>query len=105
MCISLLSPVQVQIIPIADRHQEYGQNVLEQFKNSNLRVEIDNRQEKMQAKIRDAQSQKIPYMIVVGDREQQENKIAVRTRTGQDLRALSIQEFIDKINNEIESKT
>ena len=100
-----LSPVQVQIIPIADRHQEYGQNVLEQFKNSNLRVEIDNRQEKMQAKIRDAQSQKIPYMIVVGDREQQENKIAVRTRTGQDLRALSIQEFIDKINNEIESKT
>ena len=100
-----LSPVQVQIIPIADRHQEYGQNVLEQFKNPNLRVEIDNRQEKMQAKIRDAQSQKIPYMIVVGDREQQENKIAVRTRTGQDLRALSIQEFIDKINNEIESKT
>ncbi|MEK9178518.1 MAG: threonine--tRNA ligase, partial [Patescibacteria group bacterium] len=100
-----LSPVQVLIIPIADRHQGYAQKVLEQLKSSNIRVEIDKRAETMQAKIRDAQTQKIPYMIIVGDREEKEDKIAVRTRTGQDLGALPIQEFIDKINHEIESKS
>ncbi len=99
-----LSPVQVQIIPIADRHQDYAQIVLEQLKNSKLRVEIDNRQETMQAKIRDAQTQKIPYMLIVGDREEKDSKVAVRTRAGQDLGALPVQEFVDKINNEIESK-
>ncbi|MDO8576901.1 MAG: threonine--tRNA ligase [Candidatus Daviesbacteria bacterium] len=99
-----LAPVQVQIIPIADRHQKYAQNVLEQIKASNIRTEVDNRQETMQAKIRDAQAQKIPYMIIVGDREEKDNKIAVRTRAGQNLSALPVQEFIDKINREIESK-
>lgn len=99
-----LSPVQVQIIPIADRHQEYGQKVLEQLEASGVRVEIDNRQESMQAKIRDAQTQKIPYMIIVGDREQQENKVAVRTRSGENLNALTVDEFIEKIKLEIESK-
>lgn len=99
-----LGPIQVQIIPIADRHQKYAQIVLEQLKSSNIRVEIDNRQETMQAKIRDAQTQKTPYMIIVGDREEKDNKVAVRTRAGQDLGAIPIQEFIDKINHDIESK-
>ncbi len=99
-----LSPVQVQIIPIADRHQKYAQNVLEQLKSANIRVEIDNRQETMQAKIRDAQTQKIPYMIIVGDREEKDNKIAVRTRTGQDLGALPSEELLRKIKLEVESK-
>lgn len=99
-----LAPVQVQIIPIADRHQEYAQKVLEQLMSSNIRAEIDTRAEKMQAKIRDAQMQKIPYMIIVGDREEQENKVAVRTRSGQDLGAIGLAEFLQKINLEIESK-
>lgn len=99
-----LAPVQVQIIPIADRHQEYGQKVLEQLMSSNIRAEIDIRAEKMQAKIRDAQMQKIPYMIIVGDREEKENKVAVRTRSGQDLGAIGLTEFLQKINLEIESK-
>ncbi len=99
-----LSPVQVQIIPIADRHQDYGQKVLEQLKSANIKAEIDKRQESMQAKIRDAQNQKIPYMIIVGDREQNENKIAVRTRAGQDLGVSSIEDFLTRINSEIESK-
>lgn len=99
-----LSPVQVQIIPIADRHQKYGQKVLEQLKDSSLRVEIDSRSETMQAKIRDAQTQKIPYMIIIGDREEKEKKIAVRTRTGEDLGALGVEEFLTKIKSEIESK-
>lgn len=99
-----LSPVQVQIIPISDRNQKYAQNVLEQLKNSKLRVEIDTRSETMQAKIRDAQTQKIPYMIIVGDREAKENKIAVRTRTGQDLGAIPVEKFLEKIKSDIESK-
>ncbi len=99
-----LTPVQVQIIPIADRHQKYAQNVLEQLKGSEIRVEVDSRAETMQAKIRDAQTQKIPYMIIVGDREEKENKIAVRTRSGQDLGAIPVEEFLEKIKLEIESK-
>ncbi len=99
-----LSPIQVQIIPIADRHQKYGQNVLEQLKSSDLRVEMDSRAETMQAKIRDAQTQKIPYMIIIGDREEKGKKIAVRTREGQDLGVLSIEQFMTKIKSDIESK-
>jgi len=99
-----LSPVQAQIIPIADRHQGYAQIVLEQLKASNIRVEVDNRQETMQAKIRDAQSQKIPYMIIVGDREEKENKVAIRSRTGQDLGAMPIADFLERIKSDIESK-
>ncbi len=106
-----LAPVQVQIIPIADRHQKYAQNVLEQLKASDLpagrqgiRAEVDNRQEKMQAKIRDAQMQKVPYMIIVGDREQADNKVAVRTRSGEDLGAIALDEFLAKVKASIESK-
>lgn len=99
-----LSPVQVQIIPIAERHNEYAQKVLEQLKGSNIRVEVDSRAETMQAKIRDAQTQKIPYMVIVGDREEKDHKVAVRTRTGQDLGAISVEEFLEKIKLEIESK-
>lgn len=100
-----ISPIQVQIIPIADRHQQYGQKVLEQLSSSNIRVEIDNRQETMQAKIRYAQSQKTPYMLIVGDREEKENKVAVRTRTGGDLGAITIEDFLVKIKSEIELKS
>lgn len=99
-----LSPIQVQIIPIADRHQEYAQKVLEQLKNSKIRIEVDIRAEKMQAKIRDAQMQKIPYMIVIGDREEKDNKIAIRTRAGQDLGTLTPEEFLKRIKSEVESK-
>ncbi len=100
-----LSPIQVQIIPIADRHQKYAQKVLEQLKDSDIRVEVDKRQETMQAKIRDAQNQKVPYMIIVGDREETDSKIAVRTRAGENLGALQIQDFLTRINLEIESKS
>ena len=99
-----LSSIQVQIIPIAERHNKYAQKVLEQLKNSYIRAEVDVRAETMQAKIRDAQTQKVPYMIIVGDREKKENKIAVRTRAGQDLGAISLEEFLEKIKLEVESK-
>ncbi len=100
-----LAPVQVQIIPITDQHQKYAQNVLEQLKSADIRAEVDNRQEKMQAKIRDAQMQKIPYMIIVGDREEADNKVAVRTRSGEDLGAIALDEFLAKVKASIESKS
>ncbi len=100
-----LSPIQVQIIPIADRHQEYAQKVLEQLKSANIRAEVDLRAEKMQAKIRDAQMQKIPYMLIIGDREQTDNKVAVRTRTGEDLGAIALEELISRLKTEIVSKS
>ncbi|KKS65344.1 threonine--tRNA ligase [Candidatus Daviesbacteria bacterium RIFCSPLOWO2_01_FULL_43_38] len=100
-----LSPVQVQIIPIAERHNKYGQNVLDQLLTANIRVELDERAETMQAKIRDAQMQKIPYMLIVGDREEKEKTVAVRTREGGNLRAIKIKEFIDKVKEDIESRS
>ncbi len=99
-----LSPVQVQIIPIADRHLNYAQKVLEQLKSTNIRVEIDSRAEKMQSKIRDAQMQKIPYMLIIGDREVEDKKVTLRTRTENNSGAMSTEEFINKIKLEIESK-
>ncbi len=100
-----LSPIQVMIVPIADRHLNYAQKVLEQLKSTDLRVEVDSRAEKMQGKIRDAQIQKIPYMLIVGDREEVDGKVAVRARNNQDIGAISVEEFIGKIKSEIESKT
>ncbi len=99
-----LSPIQVQIVPITDRNLEYSQKLLEQLKSSNIRAELDSRPEKMQAKIRDAQLQKIPYMLIVGDREEKEGKVAVRTRDGKDLGAVGFEEFLKDIKSKIESK-
>lgn len=99
-----LSPVQVTIVPISDRNNEYGQKVLEQLRAANIRVEIDSRAETMQAKIRDASQQKIPYVLVVGDREEKDERVAVRQRGGKDLGILEVNEFINHINQEIESK-
>lgn len=96
-----LSPIQVQIIPISDRHFDYAQKVLEQLKDANIRVEVDSRAETMQSKIRDSQLQKIPYMIIVGDKEVQAGTVAVRTRDGKDLGSLQLADFIQKVNNEI----
>ena len=99
-----LSPVQAMVIPISEKHLDYAQKVLEQLKNSNLRVDIDNRNESMQAKIRDAQMQKIPYMLVVGDREASDGTVAVRSRLEGKQEVLKIEDFVTKINSEVESK-
>ncbi len=89
-----LAPVQAKLIPIADRHNEYAFQVKAKLQAHGLRVEVDARSERMNAKIRDAQLQKIPYMLVVGDKEAQAGAVAVRLRTGEDLKAMPLEQFI-----------
>ena len=100
-----LSPVQAKIIPITDAQHEFAFKVMAQLKDEGIRVEIDDRSEKMQAKIRDAQMQKIPYMLVIGGREVEANAVAVRQRDEQDLGAMPVAEFIAKIKEQINTKS
>jgi threonyl-tRNA synthetase len=92
-----LSPVQAVIIPIADRHVDYCIEVQSRLKRAGLRVELDRSEERMNAKIRNAQLQKIPFMLVVGDREQETNAVAVRLRSGEDLKSKTIDEFLELV--------
>jgi len=89
-----LAPLQVQLLPIADRHLDYARATLKQLDEAGLRAEVDDRQEKIGYKIREAQLQKIPYMLVIGDREAAEGTVAVRTRAGGDQGAQSVEAFV-----------
>jgi threonyl-tRNA synthetase len=95
-----LAPVQAMIIPIADRHADYAAQVKERLTDAGFRAEIDLRGERMQAKIRDAQLQKIPYMLVVGDKEAQAEAVAVRSRDRGDLGPRPLAEFIPELQGE-----
>ena len=88
-----LAPVQGVIIPISDRHLDYAASVQNALSTSGLRIEVDSRRDRMNAKIRDAQMQKIPYMIVVGDSEEEADSVSVRLRDGTNLGAISVSEF------------
>lgn len=99
-----LNPVQAIIIPIADRHLEYAARVLEELKAAGLRVELDDRGERMNSKIRDAQNQKIPYMLVIGDKEQEDNLVALRLRNGENPGPMPVSEFIARAKSDIEKK-
>ncbi len=100
-----LAPVQAVIIPISDeRHGAYAAEVGRQLTAAGLRVEVDLSRDRMQAKIRQAQLQKIPYMLIIGDREQSAGAVAVRTRSGEDLGALPISAFIARAQAEIDAK-
>lgn len=100
-----LAPVQAMIIPIADRHQEYANQVLDILKSAGVRAEVDSRNERMNAKVRDAQLMKIPYMLIVGDKEASENAVAVRLRTNENLGATSLDTFLVRITGIIDSKS
>jgi threonyl-tRNA synthetase len=106
-----LSPIQARIIPISDKAGDYAQTVLKALFDApvvngtaGLRVDIDTANERMQKKIRDAQLQKIPYMLVVGEREAAEGKVAVRLRSGKDLGTMPLETFIARIKGEAESR-
>ena len=97
-----LSPVQVIILPITDRAAEYAEHIAETLDASGFRVEVDGRNEKIGKKIREAQLQKIPYMLVVGDRDMENKTVSVRHRSGEDLGAMSCEEFTAKLRQEVD---
>ena len=99
-----LSPVQVVIIPIADRHLIYAHRVADELRESGIRVQVDNRSERMNLKIREAQLTKIPYMFVVGEKELDASKVSLRLRNGEDLGLLTLSQFMDRVNSIIETK-
>ncbi len=99
-----LAPVQVKILPITDRNNEYAESLCEQLKEWGVRCEVDERQEKTGFKVREAQLAKIPYMLVVGDREQEENTVSVRQRDSQKTQGMKVAEFVQHITAEIYQK-
>ena len=100
-----LSPVQVKVMPITDRTADYAKAVAEKLGAAGVRVETDLRNEKIGYKIREAQLHKLPYMLVVGDREAESGAVAVRTRGGEDLGAMPLDAFIERVTGEIKSRT
>ena len=96
-----LSPVQVRVLPIADRHHEYGESVASRLREAGARVEVDDRKATTGAKIRDGETQKIPYLLIVGDREQNAGTVAVRKRGEGDLGASELGDFLAKLTPEL----
>ena len=99
-----LAPVQAVVIPIADRHVEFAQELKARLVASNVRVDVDDGNDRMNAKIRNAQLQKVPYMLVVGDREIEAGAAAVRLRSGDDLGAVPVDEIVARITDEVGAK-
>ena len=99
-----LSPVQVKVLPVTDRAHEYAKGLTQQLVDADIRAEADCRSEKLGYKIREAQMQKIPYMLVIGDRDMENGTVSVRTRTGVTAN-LSADEFAENIVKEIASRS
>lgn len=100
-----LSPVQVKILPISERHIIYAKKVIEEIKSENIRADLDERSETLQAKIRDAQVEKIPYMLILGDKEEKDANITIRLRSGEDLGRMKNEEFIKRVKEKIGQKS
>ncbi|MEQ2509692.1 threonine--tRNA ligase [Faecousia intestinalis] len=99
-----MMPTQVRVLPITDRAHDYAQEIVDRLRDAGIRAESDYRSEKLGYKIREAQMQKIPYMLVVGDRDMENQTVSVRTRAGVDLGAMSVDDFRAKCRAEIDTK-
>ncbi len=99
-----LAPVQVMVIPIADRHVEYAETVRKALFEAGLRAEVDDRSERMQAKLRDAQEQKVPVMLVLGDRDQEAGAVSPRLRTGESTQGIGLATFIADLTGRVERR-
>ena len=100
-----MMPTQVRVLPITDRAHDYAQEIVDRLRDAGIRAESDYRSEKLGYKIREAQMQKTPYMLVIGDREAESGAVAVRTRGGEDLGAMPLDAFIERITGEIKSRS
>ena len=99
-----LMPVQAMIIPIADRHMDYALELKKTIREAGIRVKVDDRSERMNAKIRDAQNQKIPYMLIVGDQEMENKQVSLRLRNGENPGAIELAAFLERAHMEIDAK-
>jgi threonyl-tRNA synthetase len=99
-----LAPVQAIVLPIADRHIEHGGSVLERMRAAGLRAELDDRDESVGRKIRDAELRKIPFMLVVGDREQESDEVGVREHRHGDRGSEPVAELIERLREQVESR-
>jgi threonyl-tRNA synthetase len=100
-----LAPVQAIVLPIADRHVGYGQGVTDRLRKAGLRAELDDRGESVKRKIRDAELRKIPYMLVVGDREEDADEVALREHRRGDTGSVGVQPLLDRLREEVESRS
>ncbi|MBC7946333.1 MAG: threonine--tRNA ligase [Chitinophagaceae bacterium] len=100
-----LAPIQVKILPISDKFQDYGKTVSQKLKKADIRAEVDDRNEKIGKKIRDTELLKIPYMLVIGEKEMNEGKVAVRRQGKGDLGVMDLDEFVEKIKTEIRDRS
>jgi threonyl-tRNA synthetase len=100
-----LHPVQVKALPITNKNLEYSKRVTKLLSEQGVRAELDDRNETLQSKIRDAQLEKVPYMLVIGDKEEKSESVAVRLRTGKDLGQVKLKKFIKNIKEKVESKS
>ena len=100
-----LSPVQVSLIPVNDAHHDYADTIFEKLTAVGLRTEIQEASETLGARIRKAQTEKIPYMVVLGDKEIQAGKVAVRSRVQGDLGPMVLEDFLKRITEELKAKT
>jgi threonyl-tRNA synthetase len=99
-----LAPLQVKILPISDKFMEYAQSVQKQLRKAGIRVEIDDRQEKIGKKIRDTELMKVPYMLVLGEKEMTENKLSVRRQGKGDIGTQDVSTFINSVVDEVENR-
>lgn len=100
-----LTPIQVKVLPITEKHNAYATEVLKKLRTEGIRAELDDRNERLQAKIRDAQLEKVAYMFIVGDKELEAKAVAVRKRNGDNLGQKDLEEFMKALNKEIAEKT
>ena len=98
-----LAPVQIKVMSISEHQKEYAEKVAKQLEEQGFRVELDEREEKIGYKIREAQLQKIPYMLILGDKEVESGAVGVRSREDGDIGAMPIEEFISKVKEEVET--
>ncbi len=100
-----LSPVQVKILPITDRNVEYSNKIIKRLRDEAIRAELDDRSETLNAKIRVAQKEKVPYMLILGDKEQQNSSTSIRLRNGENKNNIKIEDFIKDIKDKVENKS
>ncbi|UZT08524.1 threonine--tRNA ligase [Clostridium sp. LQ25] len=99
-----LAPVQVKVLPISDRFNNYCDEVVKQFNENGIRVEIDQRNEKIGYKIREARNERVPYIVIIGEKEEGEGNISLRSRKNGDEGSINVKDLIERINNEIKNK-